>query len=320
MHKRKTIPLLLSLISISLFPLNGSARGYLLETPLNEEGLFGLTSGFAMVILLIIFLMLVGIVLVLMVLAKLRQQVDKSKWESENPGQPYIVKKETFLEGFRNQWNGFRERTNPTFIVLGIVGILTMAMFTDWYKRAQDLGSQQGYAPEQPIKFNHKIHAGQYQIQCQYCHTGVERGKQANIPSSNICMNCHNYIKQGPQYGTTEIAKVVEAYNTKKPIKWVRIHNLPDHVYFNHQQHVVAGKVKCQQCHGPIQEMEKVQQISTLEMGWCINCHRESKINSDNPYYAQTFDFIKKHKEMKKNGAAYTVAQMGGLECSKCHY
>jgi len=281
-----------------------------------------LTSDSVFIVLIVVALLLTTIFSTLLILVtRSKKQALKAQWESENPGQTYDGEGKTNLkENLQESFQKFNSKIQPTFIVLSIVGILTYIQLADWYNRAQDLGTQQGYAPEQPIKFNHKLHAGQYGIQCQYCHTGVEKGKQANIPSANICMNCHNYIKQGPQYGTAEVSKLTEYYAKKQPIKWVRIHNLPDHVYFNHSQHVVAGKIKCQQCHGAVQEMEKVAQSATLEMGWCINCHREMKIDDNNTYYAATFDFVKKHKQMKKEGQKYTVAQMGGLECAKCHY
>jgi len=150
-----------------------------------------------------------------------------------------------------------------------------------------------------------------------------------NIYRRDIRMNCHKAVQEGPQYGKDEIQKVLDAYNNRKPIAWVRIHNLPDHVYFNHSVHVVAGKQNCDRCHGGIADMDRVNQNATLEMGWCVNCHRETNVNEQNPYYAGTFDFIAEHNkvrdEMKAKGAKftdakYTVAQLGGLECSKCHY
>jgi cytochrome c553 len=203
--------------------------------------------------------------------------------------------------------------SNKTMLVISALGLVVLILFIGLYKRAQDLGTQIGYAPEQPIKFNHKIHAGQYGINCEYCHTGVEKAKNASIPSLSTCMNCHDYIKEGPQYGKTEIAKLVDHYNKGIPVKWVRIHNLPDFVYFSHAQHVKAGKLDCANCHGRVAEMERVTQVATLEMGWCVNCHREKAVDTSNPYYTATFDFIKKHKK-------YTIGQLGGLECSKCHY
>lgn len=178
------------------------------------------------------------------------------------------------------------------------------------------VGVQKGYAPEQPIAFSHKIHAGQYEIDCKYCHTGVTKGKNATIPSVNVCMNCHNQIKSGTITGEGEIAKIVRAYEQNKPIEWVRVHNLPDLAYFNHSQHVVVGNVQCETCHGPIQEMDVVRQHSLLTMGWCIDCHRTTKVNAQgNAYYDKLMEV---HEGSGKKDM--TVEDIGGLECSKCHY
>ncbi|MBC7448836.1 MAG: cytochrome c3 family protein, partial [Hymenobacteraceae bacterium] len=178
---------------------------------------------------------------------------------------------------------------------------------------ALGIGIQQGYQPTQPIAFSHKLHAGEHQINCTYCHTSVYKGKSANIPSANICMNCHSQIKtESPQ-----IQKIYKAIEQNKPIEWVRVHNLPDLAYFNHSQHTVAGGLKCQQCHGPIEEMEVVYQYSPLTMGWCINCHREYPLKTkDNGYYTK----LQQLHDTQNAGAAFTVSSNGGTECSKCHY
>jgi cytochrome c2 len=179
------------------------------------------------------------------------------------------------------------------------------------------IGVQQGYAPKQPIAFSHQLHAGQYEIECQYCHTGVELGKSANIPSANICMNCHMHIQNvGGQDGISpEIAKIYAAVDNNQPIEWVRVHNLPDLSYFNHAQHVAVGGVECQTCHGPIEEMEVVYQHSSLTMGWCIDCHRQTNIRAEgNEYYDK---LVQLHSGTKE---ALKVKDIGGLECAKCHY
>jgi mono/diheme cytochrome c family protein len=180
------------------------------------------------------------------------------------------------------------------------------------------IGVQQGYAPKQPIAFSHKVHAGQYEIDCKYCHTGVMKGKNATIPSVNICMNCHNQIKTGTNTGEGEIGKIVKAFNENKPIEWVRIHNLPDLAYFNHAQHVNVGGIECQTCHGEIQEMDVVRQHSLLTMGWCIDCHRKTDVNAQgNAYYDKLLEL---HRQSKGQNAKMKVEDIGGLECSKCHY
>jgi len=178
------------------------------------------------------------------------------------------------------------------------------------------VGVQQGYAPKQPIAFSHKIHAGQYEIDCKYCHVGVMKGKSATIPSVNICWNCHNQIRSGAVTGEGEIAKIVKAYETNTPIQWVRIHNLPDLAYFNHAQHVNVGGQECQTCHGQIQEMDVVRQHSLLTMGWCIDCHRKTDVNTKGSAYYDKL--VELHNQSKKGNMK--VEDIGGLECSKCHY
>ena len=192
-----------------------------------------------------------------------------------------------------------------------------------------EVGVQKGYAPTQPIAYSHKIHAGQYKIQCQYCHSTAEKSKQASIPSPSTCMNCHVAVQAKEKYAgkiSPEIMKIYNAvgYNPEtkkydvpqKPIKWVRIHNLPDFAYFNHSQHVKVGKIACQKCHGDIQNMTVVYQKNTLQMGWCIQCHRESKVDmANNKYYEKIHA---KYKALGKKEV--TVAENGGLDCSKCHY
>jgi hypothetical protein len=174
------------------------------------------------------------------------------------------------------------------------------------------VGIHQGYAPTQPIAFSHKLHAGDYKIACNYCHTGVNKGKGANIPAANICMNCHNAIKQG----SPEIQKIYRAIEKNEPIQWVRVHNLPDFAYFNHAQHTNVGGLECSNCHGEVEQMEVMQQRSSLTMGWCIDCHRKTDVNSEgNAYYDKMIAVhAKNHKEPLK------VKDIGGLECSKCHY
>ena len=191
------------------------------------------------------------------------------------------------------------------------------------------VGVQQGYQPEQPIAFSHKLHAGENGVDCNYCHSGARHSKSAGVPSANVCMNCHTYINEGrSEEGTQEISKIyaaigfdpetrsyIEGYE-QQPIEWIRIHNLPDLAYFNHSQHVNVAGVECQECHGPIEEMEVVEQYSPLTMGWCINCHRETKVDTTNNYYHDLNDsWIEKY-----HGEDITAEKIGGLECGKCHY
>jgi len=184
---------------------------------------------------------------------------------------------------------------------------------------AMNLGRSQNYAPDQPIKFSHKVHAGDNQIDCKYCHTTPEYSKSAGIPAMELCMNCHILVREGSRSGKFEIAKVVEANETKTPVAWVRLHNLPDHVFFSHAQHVGIAKVDCQKCHGPVQEMDIMRQNSDLSMGWCINCHRDTKVNfKDNAYYD---GYLKLNDEIK-SGKLDTVraVNIGANDCMRCHY
>ena len=197
-----------------------------------------------------------------------------------------------------------------------VVGITSFVFIVIFVKSCIDglytVGIQQNYQPTQPIAFSHKIHAGQYEIDCQYCHTGVNISKSASIPSVNICMNCHNTIHTD----RPEVQKIVTAYEENRPIEWVRVHNLPDLSYFNHSQHVAVGGIECNTCHGPIEEMDIVYQYAELTMGWCINCHRETEVNAKgNKYYDNLVELHKKSSKKPLN-----VEDIGGLECSKCHY
>lgn len=187
-----------------------------------------------------------------------------------------------------------------------------------------------GYQPVQPIKFSHQLHAGINKIDCQYCHSGATKSKNASIPSLNVCMNCHNYVQATDKYNgeiSPEISKIYHAldYDPKtkkygqntKPIQWIRIHNLPDFAYFNHSQHVKVAGIECQKCHGPVETMEELYQYSPLTMKWCINCHRETEVNhKGNAYYD---NIIAAHEKLKK-GEKITAAVLGGTECAKCHY
>ena len=281
--------------------------------------------------------------------------------------------------------------TSKGVVAFALFALIVAGGYTT-VNNAITLGRQQGYTPDQPIKFSHAQHAGIQKIDCQYCHDGARRSKHSVIPAANTCMNCHKAVKSGSTYGTAEISKIYASigYNPKTdkyienyeqlsqediekiykgwivdqfvqsedakarysgsklaeqaekeaakqwrgivssltnaqkksvqgPIEWVRIHNLPDHVYFNHAQHVTVGKVECQTCHGKVEEMEVVGQYAPLSMGWCVNCHRETEVKfADNPYYDS---FEKYHAEIKDGTRdKVTVEDIGGLECQKCHY
>lgn len=242
-----------------------------------------------------------------------------------------VVKKEKSLP----IWKAFAK--NQFLVLVSVIAFLLFAAYFA-YGYLMQVGVDQGYEPVQPIHYSHRIHAGDNEIDCKYCHSAARVGKHSNIPSLNVCMNCHKNISEvaestfaeGQEYGVdynAEIQKLYkavgwdqakQAYTGKtEPVKWVRIHNLPDFVYFNHSQHVTVAGVECQKCHGPVEEMEIMQQFSPLTMGWCIDCHRETNVKvEDNEYYKKI------HEELSKKYGVdqLTAAQMGGLECGKCHY
>lgn len=230
-------------------------------------------------------------------------------------------------------WKAFAENQ---FLIFVTVVFLLLGSTYFAYGYLMQVGVDQGYQPIQPIHYSHKIHAGTNQIDCNYCHSSARVSKTSGIPSLNVCMNCHKNIAEYKGETTAEYSKAfydgeiqklykavgwdpeVQQYTGEmQPVEWVRIHNLQDFVYFNHSQHVTVGGVACQTCHGPIQEMEIVSQFSPLTMGWCINCHRQTEVKMDNnPYYEKIHEALSKKYGVEKP----TVAEMGGLECAKCHY
>jgi len=238
-------------------------------------------------------------------------------------------------------WKAFAQNQ---FLVLVSVILLLLGSAYFAYGWMMQVGVDQGYEPIQPIHYSHKIHAGDNKIECKYCHSSARVSKHSGIPALNVCMNCHKNINEytgnpeGPsaedlangytnEFYTKEIKKLYKAVGwdeatqqytgESSPVEWVRVHNLPDFAYFNHSQHVSVAGVECQTCHGPVEEMEVMYQYAPLTMGWCVNCHRETNVQVEgNAYYEKI------HAELsKKYGVEQlTAAQMGGLECGKCHY
>jgi mono/diheme cytochrome c family protein len=184
-------------------------------------------------------------------------------------------------------------------------------------QEAINLGRTKNYMPDQPIKFSHKVHAGQNKIDCKYCHSIATYSKSAGIPSANLCMNCHKVVIAGSRSGKFEIKKIHRAVESGTPIEWIRVHKLPDHVFFSHAQHVDAGKVECQTCHGPVETMDLVKQVSDLSMGWCVNCHRSTEIQATTNKYYESFKAL--HDDAKA-GKKITAERLGGIDCAKCHY
>jgi cytochrome c2 len=229
----------------------------------------------------------------------------------------------------RGVWESFKFwcENNKRIVAVIILYFVCVGVKTCWYT-VKDIGVYQGYHPEQPIKFSHKIHAGDNSIQCVYCHSGAEKSKTAGVPSVNICMNCHKGISETANAGSKEeIAKIYYAAGwdptkmaytgEQHPIQWNKVHVLPDFVFFPHSQHVMVGKVECETCHGDVKKMTTVEQFSPLTMGWCINCHRTTEVKMEgNKYYDELHEKLKK----KYGKQPITVAKMGGLDCAKCHY
>ena len=231
-------------------------------------------------------------------------------------------------------WKAFAKNQ---FLVLVSSIFLLLASGYFVYAFLMQVGVDQNYEPIQPIHYSHKIHAGDNEINCKYCHSAARVSKNAGIPSLNVCMNCHKNISEvaestaTPEYSKAfydaQIQKLYDAVGWDKakqaytgktqPVKWVRIHNLPDFVYFNHSQHVNVAGVECQTCHGPVQEFEIMKQYSKLTMGWCVDCHRKTDVKMEgNAYYDKIHAELSKKYGVEK----LTAAQMGGLECGKCHY
>lgn len=282
----------------------------------------------------VIMILASAIIVAFIMIASLLKQVNELKGNKKvDSGVQSNLKRD-----LQELWAGIKK--NTFLQILFVIFALLMSAYV-LFGTLFSVGVDQGYQPVQPIVFSHKIHAGDNKIDCQYCHSSAKHSKHSGIPSVNVCMNCHKSIAEVADNTVVvledrtlekaeldkEIAKVyraagwdpeeLEYTGDTKPIKWVRIHNLPDFVYFNHSQHVTVAGVKCQKCHGPVEEMEEMYQHAPLTMGWCIDCHRETKVDlKGNEYYAKIHEQLAKKYGVDK----VTAAQLGGLECGKCHY
>lgn len=286
----------------------------------NSGGGGGMSANIVLGVLAIVLLLLV------VVLVLVNKTLNRF---AESSGVPMPVKEER-----KPIWKAFVENQ---FLVLITSVVLLLAGGYFFYGYLMQIGVDQGYQPIQPIHYSHRIHAGDNEIECKYCHSSARVSKHSGIPALNVCMNCHVSISEvAPETATEDYTKEYydgeiqklykavgwdpsqQAYTGEThPVKWVRIHNLPDFAYFNHSQHVTVAGIECQQCHGPIQDMEIVQQFAPLTMGWCINCHRETDVNmKGNAYYEKIHDQLSK----KYGVETLTAAQMGATECGKCHY
>jgi hypothetical protein len=206
-------------------------------------------------------------------------------------------------------------------IVHGLLILASLFYIVDvTVKEAIAVGRSPEYAPDQPVKFSHMIHAGQNQIDCLYCHNTAEHSKTAGIPSANVCLNCHELVvKEGSLSGSFEINRIRRAVNNNQPIVWNKVYNLPDHVFFSHAQHVGVGDIECVECHGDVDKMDIVKAYNDLSMGWCVNCHRDTEVQFiDNGFYEK---YEQLHKELKSGDRTLiSVEDIGGTECMKCHY
>ncbi|RDK88176.1 c-type cytochrome [Marinirhabdus gelatinilytica] len=290
--------------------------------PVQEGGGSGVSNNIILGALALVFLLLVVMLILVNKTLKKIAEANGVVYEEKEKRAPL--------------WRVFVENQ---FLVLVTAIFLLLSAGYFMYGYFMQVGVDQGYAPVQPIHYSHRIHAGDNEIDCKYCHSSARKSKTSGIPSLNVCMNCHKNISEVSddtyamgmdEYGVdynAEIQKLYKAvgwdqstqqYTGKtEPVKWVRIHNLPDFAYFNHSQHVTVAGIDCQKCHGPVEEMEIMEQFSPLTMGWCINCHRETNVNvAGNEYYKEIHEQLSK----KYGVDQLTAAQMGGLECGKCHY
>ena len=277
----------------------------------------------------LIYILAAIIISAFLIIAALLKTISELKGAPKTPGP---------LGSLKEVWAGIQQ--NTFLHVVGVIFLLLTSAYLG-FGTLFSVGVDQGYQPVQPIAFSHKIHAGENKVDCQYCHSSAKHSKHSGIPSVNVCMNCHKNIAEVAE-GTEveyngvvlrkneldkEIQKIYDAAGwdaenleytgETKPIKWIRIHNLPDHVNFVHAQHVTVAGVDCKQCHGPVEEMDEMYQYSPLTMGWCIDCHRETNVDlKGNPYYEK----IHKQLAEKYGTKEVTIAQLGGLECGKCHH
>ncbi len=246
------------------------------------------------------------------------------------------VESKSIADSLNSIWKAFKGNKFLHFLLVIFFLLSSAYVGFGWLMQ---VGLDEGYQPIQPIAFSHAIHAGDNKIDCQYCHTSAKHSKTSGIPSANVCMNCHMNISEVAESTATEehskefydgeIQKIYDAVGwdkdklqyiegyEKQPIEWVRIHNLPDFAYYNHSQHVTVAGLECQKCHGPVEEMEEVYQYSPLTMEWCIDCHRETEIDmTENGYYKKIHEQLANKYGVEK----VTEAEMGGMECGKCHY
>jgi len=209
----------------------------------------------------------------------------------------------------------FKSRKLNTLILTASTITITWILVVN----AIGFGRSRGYSPDQPIKFSHKVHSGQNQTDCNYCHYSARSSKTAGIPPGNVCLNCHFLVRTGTRSGVTEINKVISAYDSGTPVDWIRIYRLPDFVFFSHAQHVTAGELACEACHGDVKSMDRIYQETDLSMGWCLKCHDTRKVNLNNEYYKTYFSRF--YNDLQAGRIDSVMAGVtGGRDCGNCHY
>lgn len=305
------------------------------STGSDNAGNSGQDAGAPWFMIIIVLILLIVIIAVLRYTKiNLRNVANEKEGLPEEPALPFL--------------DASRKWVNDNKKIVAVIGVFLFCVLVvkGWYGLkgvgvyAEEVHPNEwiGYHPSQPINFSHKIHAGDNGIQCQYCHAGVEKSKTAGIPSAAVCMNCHKVIGQnqaGTEESKTEIAKIyfavgwdpiAKAYTGEEhPVQWNKVHVLPDHVFFSHQQHVVVGKQECATCHGDVKTMGTIEQQRPLTMGWCIDCHRNTPVDmkeNDKGEYTGNGYYSELHEKMKEKykGQPITVAMVGGIECARCHY
>jgi mono/diheme cytochrome c family protein len=288
------------------------------------------------------FIMGVIFVVVIMAVGGVRRQLKIATSDDDE------AEKMTYGEELRAL--AWKYRLQVGLVSLVVVISIIVALFQSLYS----INVMEGYQPSQPIAFPHAQHAGINGIDCKYCHNTVTKSKSASIPSVNVCMNCHKQIDGEGKPWAGQIKKIYAAAGWDKagmkytgktnPIVWNKVHVLPEHVYFNHSQHVVVGGLDCKQCHGdmtqmtetamvqPVEELNKIEgniklSRKTLTMGWCIECHGKKDVaigNGKNAYYDEIHRRLKKdpklYAQYLNNDGKVTVNELGGWECAKCHY
>jgi hypothetical protein len=203
----------------------------------------------------------------------------------------------------------------PYGVFLGLGPAGTAVVLGMWYY-GTDKHLSVGYAPEQPIPFSHKLHAGDMGMDCRYCHTTVEKAAFAAVPPTETCMNCHAAIRAN----SPKLAALRESWEQDKPVEWVKVHMLPNYAYFDHSAHLNAG-VGCESCHGRIDQMVTVTQAEPLSMGWCVECHRAPEAHLRDPKDVTKMGMLEESRASNKpmNRPADLRKPIPPQNCSGCH-